>query len=142
MRYRIAYGEYSIVPVDPGNRYYLRKVAKRNTSGVLELVPIEEVDRFVEIQARRDGVDLARIIAKYRESGDPAVLQRRSGIFCDISGLPTNFHATADWLDSISNQFDQLNLGASFSDVISGKVALGDLIVKKEVVTNAEDSNG
>lgn len=53
------------------------------------LVKVGETDLQDYIQSFADECDVTRIVQRYA-NGDTAVLQRVQGVYCDVSGVPTD----------------------------------------------------
>lgn len=82
---------------------------KVSPSGSIHLVATGEVDLYNEIQSHKQSVDLKSLIARF-ESGDIDVLNRKSGFFADISGLPQTYAELHQLLTDARSHFDALSV--------------------------------
>lgn len=82
---------------------------KYNTSGVLELVKTGEKNIYEEIQSHKDSVDLQHLIVRAM-NGEPEVLSRRQGVFCDMTNAPSNLAEMLNYVNMGRQEFESLPL--------------------------------
>ena len=76
--------------------------------GRLKLVQVGEENRQGIIESWEESVDLHALLSRYFD-GDASALERRQGMFADITGLPDNVHAYHDAAVTAQSVFDNLS---------------------------------
>jgi hypothetical protein len=94
---------------EPGSRFAPVYSLASKEHGCFELEITGEKDIYTEIQSHADSVDIKNIMLRY-ELGDENILQQRTGMYVDITGLPTNQAEVNAITITAKNQFDSLPL--------------------------------
>ncbi len=76
--------------------------------GVPHLVPTGTYDLYDVIQSFRDECDLGKIFQRYA-NGDVMALNKRQGVFADISEMPQDIFAAANLLDRVEAIYNGLS---------------------------------
>lgn len=90
--------------------------------GVPHLVPTGTYDLYEVIQSFRDECDLGKIFQRYA-NGDVMALNKRQGVYADISDMPQDIFAAANLLERVENIYNGLDEATrsrvgSFADFI------------------------
>lgn len=96
--------------------------------GVPHLVPTGTYDLYDVIQSFRDECDLGKIFQRYA-NGDVMALNKRQGIFVDISEMPQDIFAAANLLERVEAIYNGLSADlrarvGSFEDFLSNPLAV------------------
>ena len=96
--------------------------------GVPHLVPTGTYDLYEVIQSFRDECDLGKIFQRYA-NGDVMALNKRQGVYADISELPQDVFAAANLLDRVEAIYDGLSEDlrsrvGSFEDFLKNPLAV------------------
>lgn len=96
--------------------------------GVPHLVPTGTYDLYEVIQSFRDECDLGKIFQRYA-NGDVMALNKRQGVYADISDMPQDIFAAANLLDRVEAIYDGLSEDlrsrfGSFEDFLKNPLAL------------------
>lgn len=91
--------------------------------GVPHLVPTGTYDLYEVIQSFRDECDLGKIFQRYA-NGDVMALNKRQGVYADISDMPQDIFAAANLIErveSIYNGLDEVTRSrvGSFEDFLA-----------------------
>lgn len=76
--------------------------------GVPHLVPTGSYDLYEVIQSFRDECDLGKIFQRYA-NGDVMALNKRQGVYADISDFPQDIFAAANLLERVEVIYDGLS---------------------------------
>jgi hypothetical protein len=76
--------------------------------GVPHLVPTGTYDLYDVIQSFRDECDLGNIFQRYA-NGDVMALNKRQGVYADISEMPQDVFTAANLLDRVEAIYDGLS---------------------------------
>lgn len=76
--------------------------------GVPHLVPTGTYDLYDVIQSFRDECDLGKIFQRYA-NGDVMALNKRQGVYADISEMPQDIFAAANLLDRVEAIYNGLS---------------------------------
>lgn len=76
--------------------------------GVPHLVPIGTYDLYEVIQSFRDECDLGMIFQRYA-NGDVFALNKRQGVFADISEMPQDIFAAANLIERVEEIYNGLD---------------------------------
>lgn len=99
--------------------------------GVPHLVPTGTYDLYEVIQSFRDECDLGKIFQRYA-NGDVMALNKRQGVYADISDMPHDIFAAANLLERVESIYNGLDEGTrsrvgSFEDFLKNPfVVLSD----------------
>lgn len=63
---------------------------------------------YDQIQSYKEGCSLETIIKRFKATQDPSVLQKRQGIYADVSGLPTSMIEMYRLVDKAKREFNSL----------------------------------
>lgn len=96
--------------------------------GVPHLVPTGTYDLYEVIQSFRDECDLGKIFQRYA-NGDVMALNKRQGVFVDISEMPQDIFAAANLLERVEAIYNGLSADlrarvGSFEDFLSNPLAV------------------
>lgn len=96
--------------------------------GVPHLVSIGTYDLYQVIQSFRDECDLGKIFQRYA-NGDVMALNKRQGVFADISEMPQDIFAAANLLDRVEAIYNGLSEDlrarvGSFEDFLANPLAV------------------
>lgn len=96
--------------------------------GVPHLVPTGTYDLYEVIQSFRDECDLGKIFQRYA-NGDVMALNKRQGVYADISEMPQDIFAAANLLDRVEAIYDGLSEDlrsrvGSFKDFLANPLAV------------------
>lgn len=96
--------------------------------GVPHLVPTGTYDLYEVIQSFRDECDLGKIFQRYA-NGDVMALNKRQGVYADISNIPQDIFAAANLLarvEAIYNDLDEVSRKrfGSFEDFLKNPLAV------------------
>lgn len=78
-----------------------------NEKGVLEIVPVGEIDMYAEIQSHAAECDINMIIKRY-QMGDENALQKAQGFFIDATNVPENMADMLNKLNRAELEFNKL----------------------------------
>lgn len=95
-------------PTEPGSRWkktYQLKLDKE--TGRKDLEEVGEEDIYEKILEPFEETKISNILARYA-AGDINALNRRPGLFMDISNAPTSLLEASHKLDAVKESFDQL----------------------------------
>lgn len=76
--------------------------------GVPHLVPTGTYDLYDVIQSFRDECDLGKIFQRYA-NGDVMALNKRQGVYADISEMPQDIFTAANLLDRVEGIYNGLS---------------------------------
>lgn len=76
--------------------------------GVPHLVPTGTYDLYEVIQSFRDECDLGKIFQRYA-NGDVMALNKRQGVYADISEMPQDIFAAANLLERVEGIYNGLD---------------------------------
>lgn len=76
--------------------------------GVPHLVPTGEYDLYDVIQSFKDECDLGKIFQRYA-NGDVMALNKRQGVYEDVTDLPTDVFAATELIKRVENIYDSLD---------------------------------
>ena len=76
--------------------------------GVPHLVPTGTYDLYEVIQSFRDECDLGKIFQRYA-NGDVMALNKRQGVYADISDMPQDIFSAASLLDRVKEIYNGLS---------------------------------
>lgn len=76
--------------------------------GVPHLVPTGTYDLYEVIQSFRDECDLGKIFQRYA-NGDVMALNKRQGVYADISQMPQDIFAASNLLERVEAIYDGLS---------------------------------
>lgn len=96
--------------------------------GVPHLVPTGTYDLYEVIQSFRDECDLGKIFQRYA-NGDVMALNKRQGVYADISDMPQDIFAAANLLDRVEDIYYGLDAVTrsrvgSFEDFLKNPLAV------------------
>lgn len=96
--------------------------------GVPHLVPTGTYDLYEVIQSFRDECDLGKIFQRYA-NGDVMALNKRQGVYVDISEMPQDIFAAANLLQRVEDIYDGLSEDlrarvGSFEDFLANPLAV------------------
>lgn len=96
--------------------------------GVPHLVPTGTYDLYEVIQSFRDECDLGKIFQRYA-NGDVMALNKRQGVYADISDMPQDIFAAANLLERVKviyNELDEVSRQrvGSFEDFLKNPLAV------------------
>lgn len=96
--------------------------------GVPHLVPIGTYDLYDVIQSFRDECDLGKIFQRYA-NGDVMALNKRQGVYADISDMPQDIFAAANLIQRVEAIYNELDEGSrqrvgSFEDFLKNPLAV------------------
>ena len=96
--------------------------------GVPHLVPTGTYDLYDVIQSFRDECDLGKIFQRYA-NGDVMALNKRQGVFADISEMPQDIFSAANLLDRVEAFYNGLDEAirsrvGSFEDFLKNPFAV------------------
>lgn len=96
--------------------------------GVPHLVPTGTYDLYDVIQSFRDECDLGKIFQRYA-NGDVMALNKRQGVYADISGMPEDIFAASKLLDRVEDIYNGLSedlraRAGSFQDFLQNPFAV------------------
>lgn len=96
--------------------------------GVPYLVPTGSYDLYDVIQSFRDECDLGKIFQRYA-NGDVLALNKRQGVYADISDMPHDIFAAAKLLDRVEAIYNDLDEATrarvgSFADFLADPLAV------------------
>lgn len=96
--------------------------------GVPHLVPTGTYDLYEVIQSFRDECDLGKIFQRYA-NGDVMALNKRQGVYADISEMPQDIFAAANLLDRVEAIYNGLSEDlrarvGSFEDFLANPLAV------------------
>lgn len=93
-RFRTVYDRVEIFS-EPGNPIYkdygFVNISEDPLKEEIVFKEIGEYSIYDEIQAYKDVCDLHKILERYAKTGDESILNKRAGVYADISDMPTNF---------------------------------------------------
>lgn len=76
--------------------------------GVPHLVPTGSYDLYDVIQSFRDECDLGKIFQRYA-NGDVMALNKRQGVYADISDMPQDIFAAANLIERVEVLYNELD---------------------------------
>lgn len=96
--------------------------------GVPHLVPTGTYDLYDVIQSFRDECDLGKIFQRYA-NGDVMALNKRQGVYADISEMPQDIFAAANLLERVEAIYNGLpedlrSRVGSFSDFLADPLSV------------------
>lgn len=96
--------------------------------GVPHLVPTGSYDLYDVIQSFRDECDLGKIFQRYA-NGDVMALNKRQGVYADISDMPQDIFAASKLLDRVEVIYNGLSEDlrsrvGSFEDFLADPLAV------------------
>lgn len=96
--------------------------------GVPHLVPTGTYDLYEVIQSFRDECDLGKIFQRYA-NGDVMALNKRQGVFVDISEMPQDIFSAANLIDRVEAIYNGLSEDlrarvGSFEDFLANPLAV------------------
>lgn len=96
--------------------------------GVPHLVPTGTFDLYDVIQSFRDECDIGKIFQRYA-NGDVMALNKRQGVYADISEMPQDIFAAANLLERVEAIYDGLSQDlrarvGSFEDFLANPFAV------------------
>lgn len=96
--------------------------------GVPHLVPTGTYDLYDVIQSFRDECDLGKIFQRYA-NGDVMALNKRQGVFADISDMPQDIFAAANLLERVEAIYNGFSADlrarvGSFEDFLSDPLSV------------------
>ncbi|NLD49607.1 MAG: hypothetical protein GX660_20870 [Clostridiaceae bacterium] len=94
---------------EPGSRYAPVFSLASKEAGNIELEITGEKDIYAEIQSHKDSVSIKTIMARY-ELGEVDLLNKKNGVFIDLSDMPTNFADIMKTVITAENNFNELPL--------------------------------
>lgn len=103
------------------------------------LVKVGETDLQDYIQSFADECDVTRIVQRYA-NGDTSVLQRVQGVYCDVSGVPTDLTTAFETVSAARAYYESLpeaarrefgSLGKFLDSIVT--VAPGDDMLQNSV---------
>lgn len=93
-------------PSCSGDRFY-PNYQRYNNNGVESVRVSGMIDRYAEIQASADSVDIYTILG-LAANGQPELLNQKSGYYVDISDLPSDIHDVYSKVNIARDYFDSL----------------------------------
>lgn len=96
--------------------------------GVPHLVPTGTYDLYEVIQSFRDECDLGKIFQRYA-NGDVMALNKRQGVYADISAMPQDIFSAASLLERVEVIYNELDESTrqrvgSFEDFLKNPLAV------------------
>lgn len=91
-----------------GNRYYTEARVIFDPDGNMHLESGKERDRIAEIQSYKDSCDVNLLIKRYQNGDQTALLRDNTGVFCDLSSMPTNNHEAVKLSRNVESLYDSL----------------------------------
>jgi hypothetical protein len=110
-----------------GNSIVQEYELEYSPQGVPHLIPVGTYDLYDVIQSFKDECDLGKIFQRYA-NGDVMALNKRQGVYADISGLPGDVFAANSMIKRVREIYDSLEEStranyASFEDFVSNPFA-------------------
>lgn len=90
IKYR-KYGERIRIFAENGQKFKQSYIPHIRADGELELEPAGVVCTYDEIQAQKNSVDIHYLMERFRLTGDRSIFDRVTGIYGDVSEIPTNY---------------------------------------------------
>lgn len=124
-----SFSETRPVDVNPsGDSVVQEYELEYSPQGVPHLVPTGTYDLYEVIQSFRDECDLGKIFQRYA-NGDVMALNKRQGVYADISEMPQDVFAAAKLLDRVEAIYDGLSEDlrsrvGSFEDFLKNPLSL------------------
>lgn len=91
----------------PGNRFNPTYSVVYDKNGVKDLEVSGRVDTYAEIQSFADSVDLNLILERFA-NGDVDAINRRTGQYLDLTGMPRNIHEVYQLIANATDYFEHL----------------------------------
>ncbi len=121
-------------------------------AGIPHLVPTGSYDLYDVIQSFRDECDLGKIFQRYA-NGDVMALNKRQGVFADITEMPQDIFAAANLLDRVEVIYNGLSEDlrarvGSFQNFLENPLAVlsdhpaSDAGCAESVLADSADSEG
>lgn len=102
-----AYEERDRYRANPGSKYAPVYSLASKEAGKIDLEVTGEKNIYDEIQSHAQSVDIHNILLKYK-MGDESVLQKKKGMFIDVTDMPTNFADIMKTVITAENNFNEL----------------------------------
>lgn len=117
----------SIEYAPQGNSIVQEYELEYSPQGVPHLIPVGTYDLYDVIQSFKDECDLGKIFQRYA-NGDVMALNKRQGVYADISDLPADVFAANSMIKRVKEIYEQLDETtranyASFEDFVANPFA-------------------
>lgn len=98
----------SIEYAPQGNSIVQEYELEYSPQGVPHLIPVGTYDLYDVIQSFKDECDLGKIFQRYA-NGDVMALNKRQGVYADISDLPVDVFAANSMIKRVKDIYEQLD---------------------------------
>lgn len=110
-----------------GNSIVQEYELEYSPQGVPHLIPVGTYDLYDVIQSFKDECDLGKIFQRYA-NGDVMALNKRQGVYADISDLPGDIFAANSMIKRVKDIYENLDentraMYASFEDFLENPLA-------------------
>lgn len=110
-----------------GNSIVQEYELEYSPQGVPHLIPVGTYDLYDVIQSFKDECDLGKIFQRYA-NGDVMALNKRQGVYADISDLPGDVFAAHSMINRVKEIYEHLDETsranyASFEDFVANPFA-------------------
>lgn len=105
--FKTKYSERDRYRTNAGSKYAPVFSLTSKEAGKIDLEITGEKNIYDEIQSHAQSVDIDNILLKYK-MGDESVLQKKKGMFIDVSDMPTNFADIMKTVITAENNFNEL----------------------------------
>lgn len=116
--------------VPSGDRIQKQYTRSTDLQGKACLKEIGTIDLQDHINSFKDETDINRILSR-AANGDPTVLQRAQGIYCNVVGMPTNVHELHELIKRSESVFyampEEARAGKTFDQFLSSINNYSDL---------------
>ena len=113
------------ISCNSGDRDKVSYIPHIESDGTLVLEPNGKIDTYSQIQAEKNSVDIHKLIERYQVTGDRSVFDRATGIYADVSAIPTNYADILNMRYRMESEFASLpaEYRAKFDNDINKYVA-------------------
>lgn len=95
------------VPAPSGDQYYFRYAERYSDDGQPFLVETEKIDIQDYVNSNLEATDIKSIIKRFSDAGEPVNLAD-SGLYLDVSAMPTSLMEAQNLILSASDAFNKL----------------------------------
>lgn len=123
-----SFSDHRPIQIAPeGNSIVQEYELEYSPQGVPHLIPVGTYDLYDVIQSFKDECDLGKIFQRYA-NGDVMALNKRQGVYSDISDLPGDVFAANSMINRVTEIYENLDETtrakyASFEDFLRNPLA-------------------
>ncbi|QCS36164.1 minor capsid protein [Capybara microvirus Cap1_SP_143] len=95
---------------DSGSRFVDTYRPVINADGHMDLIQSGKKDVYADIQSHAEECDINLLIEKYQMTGDPAVINKREGLYLDVTDMPKTYAEIYERVAQAQDVFSKLPL--------------------------------